>query len=838
MRLDHLKLRGFMTSFAGKDVTIDFTALPPGLIAFVGNNGEGKTTLLEAGPAGIYRQLMSRDHELVDYAQDRDSSIESRWAFDGATYRARLQADGIKRSTTAVLMREGEHKPLNDGKVSTFDPAVRAVFPPLEVFKAAAFAAQDKSGSFITLGKKDRRDLFASFLGADRLIRMSETASKAAAIVERKRLEVLAELDQLRRATSAETQATLDGLAKHYAEAFAVASVDRDELGVSIAFDEARLARLQDLVASYAVAQQRVTGLEAGLSTRQVELMRLHSEDAAASLAESGAMSVMVRDHERQIQALTDKIDNAGAGVELAELTRTRDAKLADVDEKLANNAKIQDQAAEIRLAVTDLARFTSELNEHRAELTGLLDDERRLAAYIAQVEQAIADYTKPKTELERAKADAQLLDTVPCGGAGEYAACQLLVNATTAKARIAELEQRIDGLTATLEERTTLAKDAIALAERISKNQRLITSLQADIARVQPIAKYEATLAASDARIEELQATRRTIESDFQQRAGEAEQRSDARHAELIEQRFALVLSSAAREAEAEARAQARIDEVTKRRNALEAVIAELQGERNAAADELETGAAASQEASALQVAIAQQRRDRETTIADIATADAGQHDAARRLGEFNAKTTRKSLVAAQLQALDTELVEWQLLQKALGREGLPDLEIDQAGPGISATTNQLLGACFSSRFSVELVTQVARADGKALKEEFTVLVTDNENGGVVRDIRDLSGGEQVIVAEALMNAIAIYVNERSATPMRTIFRDETTGALGKENTQRYVQMLRKVLEIGGFHQILFISHDPDAYVLADAQIHVAGGTATPVLPPYREAA
>jgi len=115
---------------------------------------------------------------------------------------------------------------------------------------------------------------------------------------------------------------------------------------------------------------------------------------------------------------------------------------------------------------------------------------------------------------------------------------------------------------------------------------------------------------------------------------------------------------------------------------------------------------------------------------------------------------------------------------------------------------------------------------------------VTDNENGGVVRDIRDLSGGEQVIVAEALMNAIAIYVNERSATPMRTIFRDETTGALGKENTQRYVQMLRKVLEIGGFHQILFISHDPDAYVLADAQIHVAGGTATPVLPPYREAA
>ena len=121
MRLDHLKLRGFMTAFAGKDVTIDFASLPPGLIAFVGDNGAGKTTLMEAGPAGLYRQLMSREHELVDYAQDRDSSIEARWTFDGGvSYRARLQADGIKRSTTAVLMREGQHKPLNDGKVTHF----------------------------------------------------------------------------------------------------------------------------------------------------------------------------------------------------------------------------------------------------------------------------------------------------------------------------------------------------------------------------------------------------------------------------------------------------------------------------------------------------------------------------------------------------------------------------------------------------------------------------------------------------------------------------------------------------------------------------------------------
>lgn len=838
MRLDHLKLRGFMTAFAGKDVTIDFTALPPGLIAFVGNNGEGKTTLLEAGPAGVYRQLMSREHELVDYAQDRDSCIEARWTFDDATYRARLQADGIKRSTTAVLMREGDHKPLNDGKVSTFDPAVRAIFPPVEVFKASAFGAQDKSGSFITLGKKDRRDLFASFLGADRLIRMSETASKAAAIVERKRVEVLAEIDQLSRATSAETKATLDGLARTHDDDFAVATVTRDELATAIAHDESRLATLQGQVAAYATAQQRLTGIEASMKTRLDELLHLEADHAAAGVDESNAMDRMVIDHERQVQALTDKIDDAGAGTELGELVKARAGKLADIDTKLANNVKIKEQADDIRAAVADLKAFTARLEEHRRTVTALMADERALAATIAEVERAIADYTKPKTELDRATQDSQLLETVPCGGAGEYAACQLLVNATTAKARIAELEQQIDGLTDTLKDRARHAEASIQLADRILLEQRIVASLQTDIARVAPTAKYESTLAAAEARIEELTASKVAVNTDFDRQVADAETRAAARRAELLQQKAALVESTMAREAEASARAKARAQSVAKQRTTLEAAIAGLKVDRQDAVTEIERTATAQQESSELQAQLAKDRRLREEAIAAIATAAAGQQDVARRRAELDVKTKRKSQAVAQLQALDTELVEWQLLQKALGRDGLPDLEIDQAGPGISATTNQLLSACFSSRFSVELVTQVARADGKGLKEEFTVLVTDNENGCAVRDIRDLSGGEQVIVAEALMNAVALYVHERSQTPMRTIFRDETTGPLNKDNTQRYIQMLRKVLELGGIHQILFISHDPDAFNLADAQIRIEGGKATPVLPPYREAA
>ena len=73
---------------------------------------------------------------------------------------------------------------------------------------------------------------------------------------------------------------------------------------------------------------------------------------------------------------------------------------------------------------------------------------------------------------------------------------------------------------------------------------------------------------------------------------------------------------------------------------------------------------------------------------------------------------------------------------------------------------------------------------------------------------------------------------------PIRTLWRDETGAALDPVNAIAYVQMLRKVLELGNFHHVFFISHNPAAAALADTQIRVGGGTAVIVQPPYSEAA
>ncbi|MDP2319608.1 MAG: SMC family ATPase [Acidobacteriota bacterium] len=839
MRLEHLALRGFMTAFAGKTVAIDFEALPDGLIALVGGNGQGKTTLLEAAPAGLYRQMMSRDGDIKSYAMDRDSFIESRWSIGEEAYVARLSVDGIKGSSAAALKREGSSSPLSDGKVSTYDPVIARLFPPVHVFKASAFAAQNKAGSFVNAGKKERRDIFGSFLGLDRLVAMSDTAKAAAAEVEKVRIRLKADVDGLARETTAEIRAGLqeqiEGLAAQYRDA----THRRDRLTATIAVTEQRLALLSDSTAAHAAATQKVEQLAATLRDAEASLDAHVAEDLRATLVESQALKTLTERQRAKVDDI-DGRDNYAAKTDANELQAIADGlatKLADIQKKIDGNATIQGMADDIRAAVQTIARLTPEVTRLRAERDALIDQQAALAARQAENEKVIAGFTKPQTELDRATADATLLEHVPCGGRGEFAGCQLLVNAKTAEGLIADLRAQLAGVAAANETRTALLDAARELARDLASKKATLLDLELQLLPAHEPAKYAEKLAGSDARVKELTEWRVDAEKEAAQRTKDAR----ARHVTAAErrstERVTLVQEFETAKAEHATRVAARLEAAKAKHFTLSVAGSTALAAHANAVDELTALADSHQVAASLQAELQQLRADRDGAVTAIATANSDVAAVRQRQEDLDAKAQKLTSLQTRLALLDTELLEWQLLQKALGRDGLPDLEIDQAGPAISAIANEILADCFESRFSIELVTQVAKADGKDMKAEFTVLVTDNQAGDT-RDIADLSCGELVIVSEALMNAISIFVNERSTTPMRTCFRDETTGALSKENTQRYIQMLRKVQMLGGFKQILFISHDPDAYCLADAQLHVAAGAVTPKLPPYQEAA
>ena len=49
--------------------------------------------------------------------------------------------------------------------------------------------------------------------------------------------------------------------------------------------------------------------------------------------------------------------------------------------------------------------------------------------------------------------------------------------------------------------------------------------------------------------------------------------------------------------------------------------------------------------------------------------------------------------------------------------------------------------------------------------------------------------------------------------------------GALDAANDKEYVRMLRRAMDLGGFHQVIFICHTPLVWELADVILSVGGG-------------
>ena len=367
----------------------------------------------------------------------------------------------------------------------------------------------------------------------------------------------------------------------------------------------------------------------------------------------------------------------------------------------------------------------------------------------------------------------------------------------------------------ATLREGVALWTDKVTAAQTDIKAVLIaIAQVDARLKGLEPLAKYEPELAATEARITEYQ---RVLDNEDAALVG--------RLADIEAQRKAVDLQHGETFADIERRFEARCAELAVRRETLLEASSQAHQALTLAEQEADTLAPAALRLKVLDEELGSARVAWTTNEATLAGLAVRKDQLTRERTALAAKRAELQSVLDRLRQVEDRLLCWNVFVKAFGRDGLPTLEIAAAGPTVSNLTNDLLTACFGPRFSVELVTQEERADKKGLKECFELRIFDNEHGGDSRDLADLSGGERVIVDEALRAALALYVNSRNVAPIRTCWRDETLGALDPDNATRYVAMLRRLLDLGGFHHILYVSHNLDAAALADTQIVVRDG-------------
>lgn len=794
MRLLSLSLRGAIgtKSKLGMDqVNIDFTRFDPGVIAFVGGNGLGKSTILES--LHPYRTLAQRTGALQNHFYLRDSHRILRFEMSGHEYECRLLIDAQTGKQEAYLYCDGA--PLTDGKTTTYDAAVTRLFGSEDLFFRSLFRAQN-AAPFASLPTAMRKKLFVELLGLSRL----EEYHAAAKV---RRDEADAALERIR-ARIAEFDGTPDP-----------AAIDSEIAALRVT--QASAAR------ALAACESELTAARAAAAALESDALRITALEAAARDADAA--------HRAAEAAVTRAETDARTHEQAHEQAR------ADAEKRLARERKIESNAETIRARVADIARLEAALEAHESarrahdaatEQVRVAERERdrrydeadrdlRAASdAVARATRAIADWTTERDhtlatlrrDLASARRRAELMCGVPCSSHPDMqSSCALLADARTATAEADALELRIAAADIPVphdledvlgsaygdELRAKARRDSIDTSdvERAEARVRAsgydaaahdadltaLSALKADrwdeLAR--ELAAAESTIAAIEAQITEADARFRDILAEDTERIREA---NEAR----IE---------ASRRAHAAAR---NLGEARDRIADLPAIRARI-------------------EVAESNVGLA--RSECEDTARAIARLEASR-DLARDAWE------RRTALEAEAAALETEAREWTMLARATGRDGIQALELDAAGPNVAAIANQLLSDAYGSSYQIAFETTRMSADGKRQIESFEIAVDHDGKRG---RIEDLSGGQRVWIEAAISQAIAIYLRRKSGLDLRTTFLDEADGALDAENAHRYLTMLRRSHDVAGTHHTLIITHRQELLSLIPAQIHLVPG-------------
>jgi exonuclease SbcC len=376
-----------------KDETIDFSSIPGDVIAIIGENGSGKTFLMDSCFAALYRFFPSRD-SIYKYCQGKDARIVFEFMVGKILYKSVININAIKREMEPFLYENGSV--ITDGKNNTFDAAIKKIIGSSNVILTSAFRAQNKRGSFLELPKAERKSLFIEMLGLGRLQKISELATvheEESTYRYEKELEKLESLKKI-----------------------AANKIDTTQIR----------EKIDDLKAQIDLSQTQILGFESTIG-------ELRSRLSGKSELESRAGTMRQRIRASQ----TDHFDILRA-IEEAELyskeidsLRKQVEAYDDIVDKLA---KMRVQQGRLTTQQLDYSRAAKEYSDK------VLGIEKKLAV--------IRSSSRVATQsLSRSQTDSAIIDSVPCRAEGDCAECQFLVNAIGARDKMEELVVEIDNL-------------------------------------------------------------------------------------------------------------------------------------------------------------------------------------------------------------------------------------------------------------------------------------------------------------------------------------------------------------------------------------------------------
>ena len=165
----------------------------------------------------------------------------------------------------------------------------------------------------------------------------------------------------------------------------------------------------------------------------------------------------------------------------------------------------------------------------------------------------------------------------------------------------------------------------------------------------------------------------------------------------------------------------------------------------------------------------------------------------------------TRKAEFESQREGLAGQVSQFQALERAFGKDGVPAMLIEQALPQIESKANQILERLSAGSMNIHFVTQQPYKDSKRddLRETLEIQISD---GAGVRDYEMFSGGEAFRINFAIRLALSEVLAQRAGARLQTLVVDEGFGSQDEAGRQRLVEVISLVRQ--DFAKILVITH------------------------------
>lgn len=784
MRPLYLRLKNFKGIKSGMgldEIELDFTRLPDGLIVFDAPNGSGKTTILDSmTPYRImpYRAGDSYSPKAFSYYDNvygNDACKDLIFEMDGRKYRSIINIDADKKKQEAYLFVDSGNgwEPVNrDGKTESYDRAIEEVIGSPRLFFTSIFRCQGaKSLSDYTKG--DMKDLFAELLCIDDLKVKSEKANtiKGALIrrlevlsVEKARLEGIINDEEKRRAEGEETSKRTEAVSSE------ILSTEKEIQNLE--------EQIQELDLKISLQQESLKNkvrLEGDIKVKENRLIELCSNLQSRKDLYNGKYKV-----------LKAKTDSARRLIEKTPVLREK------AREEVDRASGVEALKTQIQLLDKEFISFSTKLSEFSKAESLIKDREKELQGIRLRQKHAVELAEKALKDAERT---ASKLDNVPCSDTDIAQTCIFVKDAVDARRSItsliealnkakepdpkeAEIIDEMEGLKNTIAEKPSLEnqikeifKQKEFLSRKLKTVEKELTSIREALKTLPEIELAEKLLPEYETELQAICDEGKTVICEIEGQVKDLESEIEASRNELSK----IVIDEA----------------ITEQKKKLQFLLLTRK-------NDLES-----------------RRKEEATLRKTLGAIEETIRQIEKSKDELNSVTTK-------INYLKAEISEWALLELALGNDGLIALEIDDAGPTVSAIANDLLLTCFGPRFSVRIDTQSMKADRRSVKEVFDITVFDAERNEV-KSIKQMSGGEKTWIEDAITKAICLYNKQRSNKTFLTIFTDEKDGALDMEKKKDFFAMKKRVLEIGGYEKEFCITQTPELQGLADGRIFLS---------------